>query len=126
MLLFLRIVTLVVLLSATVIGAEPVTTDTLKWFTPDQDFQPIEPAAWVYEGVQKAFVGDFANPKTLPYIDELASLGVTVIHTGGPEPYSPLRRDGGPGIDARQSELLQTAFERMRPWTSCNGILIGG
>jgi hypothetical protein len=116
MLLFLRIVTLAVLLSATAIGAEPmtVTTDTLKWFTPDQDFQPIEPAAWVYEGVQKAFVGDFANPKTLPYIDELASLGVTVIHTGGPEPYSPLRRDGGTGIDARQSELLQTAFERMR------------
>ena len=58
--------------------------------------------------------GDFANPKTLPYIDELAALGVTVIHTGGPEPYFPLRRDGGTGIDAQQSELLQTAFERMR------------
>jgi hypothetical protein len=82
-------------------AADPVTVDSLKWFTPDRDFAPIEPAAWVYEGVQKAFAGDFANPNSLPYVDELAASGVTVIHTGGPDPYFPLRRDGGAGIDEK-------------------------
>src|SRR5437868_3967511 len=102
------------LLTATASAVEPVTIDSLKWYTQDRDFKPVEPAAWVYEGVQKAFVGDFANPKTLPYVDELAGIGVTVIHTGGPEPYFPLRRDGGAGIDAKEGALMQTAFERMR------------
>src|SRR5436190_17838563 len=75
--------TLLALLSAFAFAADPVSTDSLKWYTPDRDFLPIEPAAWVYEGVQKAFAGDFANPKSLPYVDELAAAGVTVIHTGG-------------------------------------------
>ena len=88
--------------------------DSLKWYIQDRDFQPVEPAAWVYEGVQKAFIGDFANPRTLPYIDELAAIGVTVIHTGGPEPYAPLKRDGGVGFDPKESALMQAAFERMR------------
>ncbi len=102
------------LFCASVLAAEPVTMDSLKWFTQDRDFQPVEPAAWVYAGVQKAFVGDFANPKTFPYIDDLAAVGVTVIHTGGPEPYSPLKRDGGSGFDAKESTLMLAAFERMR------------
>ncbi|MHB0960225.1 MAG: alpha-amylase family protein [Pirellulaceae bacterium] len=110
----LHIFALVMIPGVTVLANDPLTTDKLTWFTADRDFTPIEPAAWVYEGVQKAFVGDFTNPKTFPYIDELAAIGVTVIHTGGPEPYSPLRRDGGIGIDAQQGELLQAAFERMR------------
>ena len=110
---FLR-TTFLAFLTASALAAESVTVDSLKWFTPDRDFTPVEPAAWVYEGVQKAFVGDFANPKTFPYIDDLAALGVTVIHTGGPEPYSPLRRDGGAGIDAKEGALMHTAFERMR------------
>jgi hypothetical protein len=101
---------LLALFGATAIAAEPVTVESLKWFTQDRDFQPVEPAAWVYDGVQKAFVGDFANPKTFPYIDELAAVGVTVIHTGGPEPYSPLKRDGGKGIDAKESALMHAAF----------------
>ncbi|MEI7461534.1 MAG: ThuA domain-containing protein [Pirellula sp.] len=92
----------------------PVTLDSLNWYTQDRDFQGVEPADWVYEGQQKAFVGDFANPATFPYIDELAGLGVTVIHTGGPEPYFPLKRDGGPGVDAKESALMRSAFERIR------------
>src|SRR4051812_31203449 len=102
------------LLSAGTFAAEPVTIESLKWYTQDRDFKPVEPAEWVYEGVQKAFVGDFANPKSLPYVDELAGIGVTVIHTGGPDPYFPLRRDGGTGIDAKEGALMQTAFERIR------------
>ncbi|MEO7317500.1 MAG: hypothetical protein ABIZ56_00780, partial [Chthoniobacteraceae bacterium] len=102
------------LLAVTSFAADPVKTDDLKWFTPDRDFLPVEPAPWVYEGVQKAFVGDFANPKTFPYIDDLATVGVSVIHTGGPEPYFPLRRDGGAGIEAKEGALMQTAFARMR------------
>ncbi|MDB6152912.1 MAG: Trehalose utilization [Chthoniobacteraceae bacterium] len=108
---FLRLL-LLFLLGGAALAGEPVTTDTLKWFTPDRDFKPIDPAAWVYEGVQKTFAGDFANPKSLPYVDELAAAGVTVIHTGGPEPYYPLRRDGGPGME--ESALMRAAFERMR------------
>jgi hypothetical protein len=110
----LRIFLLLLICGAAALADEPVTTDSLKWFTPDRDFKAIEPADWVYEGVQKAFAGDFANPKSLPYVDALAAAGVTVIHTGGPEPYYPLRRDGGPGIEARESTLMHAAFERMR------------
>ncbi len=106
--------TLLALLSATALAADPVTVDSLKWYPQDRDFQPVEPAPWVYEGAQKVFLGDFANPKTLPYLDELAAEGVTVIHTGGPEPYFPLRRDGGAGIDAKESALMKTAFEHAR------------
>ena len=111
---FLPLLVLLSLLGITAFAAEPVKIDDLKWYTPDRDFQPVEPAPWVYEGVQKAFVGDFANPTTLPYVDDLAAVGVTVIHTGGPEPYFPLRRDGGAGIDEKEGALMQTAFARMR------------
>ncbi|HWE92473.1 MAG TPA: alpha-amylase family protein [Tepidisphaeraceae bacterium] len=96
------------------VAAEPVTMESLKWYTPDRDFKPVEPAAWVYEGVQKAFAGDFANPKSLPYVDELAAAGVTVIHTGGPGAYFPLRQDGGTGADAKERALFETAFDRIR------------
>ena len=102
------------LLSGAALAAEPLTTESLKWFTPDRDFKAVEPAAWVYEGVQKVFLGDFANPKTLPYLDELAAAGVTVIHTGGPDPYFPLRSAGGTGISAKEAALMKTAFTRMR------------
>ncbi len=91
----------------------PVTAD-FAWFTQDRDFRPVEPAPWVYEGIQKVFLGDLGNPKTLDYIDQLADLGVTVIHTGGPSPYFPLRRDGGAGFEAKEREQMKTAFARMR------------
>lgn len=94
--------------------AEPVRVEELAWYTSDRDFTPIEPASWVYEGAQKVFIGDFANPKTLPYLDELAAMGVTVIHTGGLAPYFPLRKDGGAGVDAKERDRLQKAFEHMR------------
>jgi hypothetical protein len=105
---------LLAFVSSASFAAESLTTDTLKWYTQDRDFQPIEPAPWVYEGVQKAFVSDFANPKTLPYIDALATVGVTVIHTGGPDPYYPLQRDGGTAMDPKGRALMQAAFDRMR------------
>lgn len=89
----------------------PPTFASLSWYTPDREFKPVEPAPWVYEGVQKVFLGDFGNPKTLPYMDELAAAGVTVIHTGGPAPYYPLRRDGGTGDVSKESELLRKAIE---------------
>ena len=90
-----------------------VTVDSLKWYPPDRDFTPVEPPAWVYEGVQKVFLSDLGNPKTLAYIDELAALGVTVVHTGGPAPYFPLRRDGGAGPDAKELAVMRAAFDRM-------------
>src|SRR5437764_1425328 len=93
---------------------KPPTLASLKWYTPDRDFRPIEPAPWVYEGVQKVFIGDFANQKTLPYMDELAAAGVTVIHSGGPAPYYPLRRDGGTGSDPKEAAALKAAFEHAR------------
>src|SRR6478736_3648584 len=106
--------TILILVATTLARGEPVSVESLKWYTQDRDFLPVEPAAWVYEGVQKAFAGDFANPKSLAYVDELAAAGVTVIHTGGPDPYYPLRRDGGTGLAAKDSDLMKTAFERMR------------
>jgi hypothetical protein len=96
------------------LSAQPTTIETLKWYTPDRDFKPVEPAPWVFEGIQKAFVGDFANPKTLPYLDELAAMGVTVIHLGGPEPYYPPKRPGGAYRAPAERSLMHAAFERMR------------
>ncbi len=87
------------------------TTASLKWYAPDRNFKPIEPAPWVYEGVQKVFLGDFGNPKSFAYMDELAAAGVTVLHTGGPAPYFPLRRDGGKGDVSKESDLLKKAIE---------------
>ncbi len=95
-------------------AAQPPKVETLKWYTPDRDFKPVEPAPWVYEGIQKAFVGDFANPKTLPYIDELAALGVTVIHLGGPEPYYPPKRAGGAYSTPAERAMMHAAFERIK------------
>jgi hypothetical protein len=93
---------------------EPPTVESLKWYTPDREFKPVEPAPWVYEGIQKAFVGDFANPKTLPYIDELAAMGVTVVHLGGPEPYYPPKREGGAYSNPAERSIMRAAFDRMR------------
>jgi hypothetical protein len=97
-----------------VLEGEPPTIEGLKWYTPDREFKPVEPAAWVYEGIQKAFVGDFANPKTLPYIDELAAMGVTVVHLGGPEPYYPPKREGGAYSNPAEQSVMRAAFDRMR------------
>ena len=114
---FLARVCLAALLTLSGLGAcalAPPGTDAFSWYTPDSAFQPIEPAPWVYSGVQKAFVGDLGNPQTLTYINSLAALGVTVIHTGGPEPYYPLIRDGGTGLPPAERARLQTSFARMR------------
>jgi hypothetical protein len=110
----LIVAVLAVLLGPRVVDAQPPTVEALAWYTPDRDFKPVEPAPWVYEGIQKAFVADFANPKTLPYIDELAAKGVTVIHLGGPEPYYPPKRAGGAYSNAEERALMRTAFDRMR------------
>ena len=98
-------------------GAEPpapLTLDRLSWYTPDREFQPIEPAPWVYEGVQKVFLGDWTNPRTFEYLEELAAMGVTVIHTGGPAPCFPLKKHGGADADPKESAVLKSAFERLR------------
>ncbi len=97
-----------------VVADEPPTLESLAWYTPDREFKPVEPAPWVYEGIEKAFVSDFANPRTLPYIDELAAMGVTVIHLGGPEPYYPPKRDGGAYSNPAERALMRAAFDRMR------------
>ncbi len=89
--------------------------DILRFYTTDRDFEPVEPASWVYEGVQKAFISALENPETLKYIDELASMGVTVIHTAGPEPYYPLRHDNAKaGTEPKQRAILTAVYERMR------------
>ena len=96
-------------------AAERISVDALSWYTPDSKFQPIEPAPWVYEGVQKAFITSLEDPKTLPFIDELAKIGVTVIHTAGPDPYYPLRSvDPNSGEDPAKRDYLMRAFDRMR------------
>ncbi|MEI6914930.1 MAG: beta-galactosidase trimerization domain-containing protein, partial [Armatimonadota bacterium] len=96
-------------------NAEPVALSSLKWYTPDSQFKPVDVAPWVYEGVQKVFLGNFADPSQMKYIDELADLGVTAIHTGGPDPYYPLRKDkldGGP--NSKDTELMKAAFAKMK------------
>ncbi|MCU0718438.1 MAG: ThuA domain-containing protein [Pirellula sp.] len=92
----------------------PPTMESLSWYVQDRDFQPIEPAPWVYEGVQKVFLLDYANPVTLPYIDELREMGVTVVHTAGPDPYFPLRRDGETGQASAERDRLMSVYDHIR------------
>ncbi|MEI6914373.1 MAG: alpha-amylase family protein [Armatimonadota bacterium] len=95
--------------------AEVVTMDSLKWYTPDRDFKPIEPAPWVLDGVQKAFVScDMSDPKSVAYIDELIAMGVTVMHTGGPSPYYPLHNtDPNSGPTRRERDGTKKAYDYM-------------
>jgi len=96
--------------------SQSLTMSSLAWYTQDRDFKPVEVAPWVYEGVQKAFY--FPNPddpKTMDYVDELAAMGVTVMHTGGPEMYYPLKVDKpDSGPDPKQDARLKVSYERMR------------
>jgi hypothetical protein len=103
-----------VLVHPSLARGQSLSLDSLPWYTPDKDFVPVIPAPWVYEGVQKAFLADLGNPATLTKIDQLAAAGVTVIHTGGPEPYYPLQRDGGKGAPETQRTELLNAYARMR------------
>jgi len=93
--------------SQAVLGAE----DLLAFHLKDKDFKPIEPAAWVYEGILKAFV-PLEDTQT---IDELATLGVTVIHSGGPWPYYPLVKDDPKsGVPADEKARLQVGVARAK------------
>jgi hypothetical protein len=93
--------------------AKPVTTADLKWYTPDADFEPVEPAPWVYDSVGKAFVEDWPNPATWPMVEKLVKSGVTVVHTAGPNPYFPLRKDGGEGGSPAQRADLAAIVKRL-------------
>lgn len=87
--------------------AELVTIESLKWYVQNHDFKPVEPARWVYDGVQKAFVGlDMSDPKSIAYVDELVKMGVTVMHTGGPAPYCPY---AGPAGQCREVTCVSRA-----------------
>ena len=106
---------LIINLATVCVGDEnaPPTLESLSWYVQDRDFKPIDPAPWVYEGVQKVFLLDYANPVTLPYIEELGEMGVTVVHTSGPDPYYPLCRDGGTG-QAAERDRLMSLYDHIR------------
>ena len=61
--------------------------DDYPWYVKDTEFIGIEPASWVYEGVQKVFFsqGDMPDADFEASVNEFAKMGVTVIHTAGPE-----------------------------------------
>lgn len=58
----------------------------LSFHTPDQDFQPVDVPAWVYESPCIGFVGD-------DLLERAVQSGVQVVHAGHAEAYYPLRRD---------------------------------
>ena len=95
--------------------AERIKLSDLKFYTPDQDFKPVEPAQWVYDGVQKVFLFQIEKPETREYLRELKAQGVTVVHTGGPDPYWPLLRDDPKsGPPAEQRALLKDNYAFLR------------
>jgi len=73
--------------------------DVLSFHVPDRNFQGVDAPNWVLDGALKVFLPlEDANS-----IDEVAKLGVTVIHSGGPSPYYPLVRDDpNSGLPARE------------------------
>ena len=110
-------VVLLVSVAATAAHAKDklVTMESLTWYTQDRDFKPVEPAPWVYDGVQKAFVyTDMSDAKSVAYLDELIAMGVTVAHTGGPDPYYPLHRErANSGSSLTKQQALKKTYDYM-------------
>ena len=86
--------------------------DELRPFhVPDRDFKPVEPAGWVRDGALKVFL----PLDDLGTIDEVAALGVTIVHSSGPWPYFPLRRDDPKaGLAADEAERLRAFVARAK------------
>ncbi len=81
--------------------------EELPFLTPDARFHGVEPPDWVLDGAVKAFVGLEDHQS----IDELAALGTTVIHAGGPSPYYPLRKDDpDSGVPAAERAKLEAGI----------------
>lgn len=96
-------------------GQPKIKLSDLKFYTPDQDFKPITPAPWVVDGVQKVFLFQIELPGTRDYLRELKAQGVTVVHTGGPDPYWPLLRDdANSGPPAEQRATLRDNYKFLR------------
>ena len=65
--------------------------------------------------MQKVFLFQIEKPETREYLRELKAQGVTVVHTGGPDPYWPLLRDdpnSGPPAELRATLKDNYAFLR--------------
>ncbi len=70
-------------------GVSTSRSESFPFLTADRDFVGVVPPDWVLDGAVKVFLSleDHAA------ITQAAELGATVLHAGGPELYSPLRRD---------------------------------
>lgn len=77
----------------------------------DLNFEPVIPAPWVREGAVKVFM----SIEDLQTIDEVATLGATIVHSGGPWPYYPLVRDDPhSGIPAAEAAKLKAGIARVK------------
>jgi hypothetical protein len=61
--------------------------DDLSFLTPDEAFQGVVAPTWVREGVVKVFLG----LEDTAAIERVADLGASIVHSGGPALYYPLR-----------------------------------
>jgi len=75
----------------------------LSFHTPDKDFEPIEPAPWVYDSAVQGFIDD------LKQTEAACRLGVQVIQSSiGMAVYYPLRRDDpSSGLPAERAKALR-------------------
>jgi len=87
-------------------GGEP-----LPFLTADADFKGVEPPDWVLDGAVKVFL-PLEDHQT---IDEVAAIGATVVHAGGPSPYYPLRKDDpASGVPAEEKAKLMAGIVRAK------------
>ncbi|MES2706347.1 MAG: alpha-amylase family protein [Verrucomicrobiota bacterium] len=83
----------------------------LPFLTPDAEFQGVEPPGWVLEGTGTVFMG----LEDLEGIAAAAAAGVTVLHTGGPSLYYPLRRDDpASGVPAAESTVMKAGIAKAK------------
>lgn len=74
------------------------------FLTPDAEFKGIEPPDWVLDGAATVFMG----LEDLEGIQAAAAAGVTILHTGGPSPYWPLRRvDPASGVPEKEAAVMR-------------------
>jgi type 1 glutamine amidotransferase len=96
---------------AVTMSAARAADDLRPFHVPDREFAPVEPAAWVRDGAVKVFL----SIDDLQTVDEVAALGVTIVHSGGPWPYYPLRRDDpNSGLAAEEAAKLRAFVARAK------------
>ncbi|RYD35264.1 MAG: hypothetical protein EOP86_08945, partial [Verrucomicrobiaceae bacterium] len=92
-------------------GLPSAPAPSLPFLTPDSEFKGVEPPEWVRQATGTVFMG-LQDPEG---IEAAAGAGVTVLHTGGPSMYYPLRRDDpASGVPEEEKAMMEKGIAKAK------------